>query len=272
MTARHIASLTSLTLLGALSAPHALQAADAPPIGGGYTNAIAIPVTDPSVKAIAGALFKPEGSGPFPAVVYMSGCNGLNFPPEIQQEKRVIDNFLSNGIATLIVDPFTARGEKDGACDKLNVQGFTRGGNDAVAAVKVLKAMPDIDPGKIFLQGYSYGAISALYAVDTKTPGSHDTSVAGLIAYYPYCYDNVDPAVPTLVLIGEKDDWTPAAACKAVTGKTDFELVVYPGATHGFTEPFEKPFDVDGHHLAHDEAATKNAQERVDAFIANRLK
>ena len=271
MKARHLASLTSLALLGAIAAPNALWAAEAPPIGGGYANAIAIPVNDPSVKDIAGALFKPPGAGPFPAVVYMSGCNGLNFPPEIKQEKRVIDNMLSKGIATLIVDPFTPRGEKDGACDKLDVQGFTRGGNDAVAAIKALKAMPDINPSKIFLQGYSYGAIASLYATDTKTPGSHDTSVAGLIAYYPYCYDNVDPAVPTLVLIGEKDDWTPAAACQAVTGKTNFELVVYPGATHGFTEPFDKPFDVDGHHLAHDEAATKDAEGRVSAFIAAHL-
>lgn len=268
MNVLQFASVTSLALLGAVAAPHTLLAAEAPPIGGGYTNAIAIPVNDPSVKEIAGALFKPQGTGPFPAVVYMSGCNGLNFPPEIQQEKRVIDSMLSKGIATLIVDPFTARGEKDGACDKLNVSGFTRGGNDAVAAVKVLKAMPDIDPKKIFLQGYSYGSIASLYATDTNTPGEHDTEIAGLIAYYPYCYDNVSPSVPTLVLIGEKDDWTPAAACQAVKGKANFDLIVYPGATHGFTVPFEKPFDVDGHHLAHDAAATNDAQERVDAFIA----
>jgi dienelactone hydrolase len=272
MKALHFVSLTTLALLGTIAAPHSLVAAGAPPIGGGYTNAIAIPVNDPAVKEIAGALFKPEGRGPFPAVVYMGGCNGLNFPPEIQQQKRVIDNMLSKGIATLIVDPFTARGEKDGACDKLDVRGFTRGGNDAVAAIKALKAMSDIDAKKIFLQGYSYGAIASLYATDTNTPGEHDTEIAGLIAYYPYCYENVSPSVPTLVLIGEKDDWTPAVACQAVKGKTNFDLIVYPGATHGFTEPFEKPFDVDGHHLAHDEAATADAQERVSAFIVRHSK
>jgi dienelactone hydrolase len=257
---------------GAMIAPHLLQAAEAPPMGGGYTNVIAIPVNDPSVKEIAGALFKPQGVGPFPAVVYMSGCNGLNFPPESKQEKAVIDSMLSKGIATLILDPFTPRGEKDGVCDKLNdktfVQLMTRGGDDAVAALKVVKAMPDIDPDKVFLQGYSSGATSSLYATDMKTPGTHDTKVAGLVAYYPYCYDNVDPLVPTLVLVGEKDDWTPAAKCQAVTGKANFEVVVYPGATHGFTEPFDKPFDYQGHHLAHDEEATKDAQEKAEAFIA----
>jgi len=41
----------------------------APPMGGGYTNVIPIPVDDPTTKAIAGALFKPAGAGPFAAVV-----------------------------------------------------------------------------------------------------------------------------------------------------------------------------------------------------------
>jgi hypothetical protein len=40
-----------------------------PPIAGGYTNVTAIPVKDPAIKAISGALFKPAGPGPFPAVV-----------------------------------------------------------------------------------------------------------------------------------------------------------------------------------------------------------
>jgi dienelactone hydrolase len=276
MKARHIVSLTSLALLGATVSSHLLKAAEAPPMGGGYTTVIPIPVNDPSIKEIAGALFKPQGSGPFPAIVYMSGCNGLNFPPEVQQEKRVIDSYLAKGIATLIVDPFTPRGEKDGVCEGINektfVQVFTRGGNDVVAALKALKAMPDIDPNRIFLQGYSYGAIASLYATDMKTPGTHDTKVAGVIAYYPYCYDNIDLSVPTLVLIGDKDDFMSVAACQAITGKANFELVVYPGATHGFTEPFEKPLDFDGHHLAHDEAATTDAQKRAEAFIAAHLK
>ena len=59
--------------------------------------------------------------------------------------------------------------------EKTFLQYATRGGNDAVAALKVLKAMPDIDPNRVFLQGYSFGAISSLFATDTKTPGTHDT-------------------------------------------------------------------------------------------------
>ena len=72
--------------------------------------------------------------------------------------------------------------------------------------------MPDIDANRVFLEGYSFGAISSLFATDTNTTGTHDAKIAGLIAYYPYCYDKVEFSAPTLFLIGEKDDWTPRGA------------------------------------------------------------
>ncbi len=248
------------------------MAASAPQISGGYTNVVAIPVNDPSVNEIAGALFKPQGAGPFPAIVYMPPCSGPGFPPELQQEKGVIDGMLSKGVATLIVDPFTGRGEKNGVCDTLNddtyVQLYTRGGDDAVAALKVIRAMPDIDPNKVLLLGYSYGAISSFYATDLRTPGTHDTKIAGVIAYSPFCYNNVDPSAPTLVLIGDKDDMVLAEMCQAAVGKPNFQLVVYRGATRAFTMPWEGPTDYHGHHFAYDEVATKDSQERAEAFIA----
>ncbi|MGO9389969.1 hypothetical protein [Rhodoblastus sp.] len=64
--------LTTAAVVGlaaALVAIPSLSAAQAPPMGGGYTNVIPIPVDDPAVKSIAGALFKPEGAGPFPIVI-----------------------------------------------------------------------------------------------------------------------------------------------------------------------------------------------------------
>ncbi len=245
----------------------------APPIGGGYTDAIAIPVDDPTTRNISGALFKPPGAGPFPAVVYMSGCPGLNYPPEMALEKTVIDHLLAKGVATFIVDPFTPRNEQMGICaefgnlnDKTDRQlrYTTRGGDDAVAAVKVVKAMPEIDPKRIFLLGYSYGATSFFFATDVKTPGAHDTEITGVIAFYPYCYDNVVPSPPTLVLIGEKDHWVSVGMCQAVKGHPNFDVVVYAGASHGFALTMGSPWL---HHNVFDEKAAQDAQQRTDAFM-----
>src|SRR5204862_1164165 len=131
---------------------------------------------------------------------------------------------------------------------------------------------PEIDAKRIFLVGFSLGAISSLLATDSQNAASRDGGVAGVVAYYPFCYDGVDPTVRTLVLIGEEDDWTPAAKCQAVTGKTNFEVVVYPGAYHVFNQPSEKPRDFLGHHLVYDEKATQDAQQRADTFLAAQAK
>jgi dienelactone hydrolase len=247
-----------------------------PPIGGGYTNVTAIPVNDPAVKAISGALFKPAGAGPFPAVVYMIGCGGIDSPLVRAQQKAAIDHLLGKGVAILIVDSFTPRNEPNGVCADLGggkfIQYATRGSNDALAAVAVLKGMPEIDAKHIFLTGFSLGGVSSLLAADSKNAASHDGAIAGVIAYYPFCYDGVDPSVPVLVMIGEKDDWTPAAKCQAVTGKSNFEVVVYPNATHVFNMPAEKPRDFLGHHFVYDEKATQDAQQRADAFMTAHMK
>jgi dienelactone hydrolase len=239
-----------------------------PPMGGAYTDVIPIPVDDPTTKQIAGALFKPEGAGQFPAVVYMGTCDGL--APAV--EKAVIDHLRARGVATLIVDPFTPRDEF-GICDKLNdpnlnekkwAEYATRGGNDAIAAVKVLRSMPDIDSNRIFLQGYSYGAGASLFAVDPKTPGAHGAKIAGVIAYYPYCL-TTEASVPALILVGDKDDWTPAALCLEVKDKPNIEVAVLLGATHVFNMGYTGVYM--GHHLAYDEKATLEAQRRADAFM-----
>lgn len=270
-------SLAALTLGAIVVLPASGTAQTAPPIGGGYTNVIPIPVDDPTTKTIAGALFKPVGAGPFPAVVYMSGCSGLDNSPEFALERTVVDHLLAKGVAVLIVDPFTPRNEPHGVCKELSKDTFlkyaTRGGNDAVAAVKTVKAMPDIDPNRVFLQGYSFGAISSLFATDPKTPGAHDSKIAGLIAYYPYCWDTIEFSAPTIVLIGEKDDWTPAKLCQAVQGKPNLEEVdVFPGAFHGFVMPMGEPIEYLGHHIAFDVKDTLDAQQAADTFMAKHLK
>jgi dienelactone hydrolase len=79
-------------------------------------------------------------------------------------------------------------------------------------------------------------------------------------------------SAPTLVLIGEKDDWTPAALCQAVESKPNVKVVVFPGATHAFVMPFTEPVDYLGYHFVYDEKAAQDAQQDADAFLAARLK
>jgi dienelactone hydrolase len=265
---------------GAIIFP-AVSAAQTPPMAGGYTNAIPIPLDDPQTKAIAGALFKPEGAGPFPAIIYMSDCGGLGDPTDRAQQKAVIDHYVGQGKAVLILDSFTPRGFEKGVCDRVDdVNLFHLRAEDAYAAQMALAAMPDIDGKRVFLQGYSHCASAAAWAVNPLVAFKHDgAAFAGVVAYYPYCWEYMTVSVPTLVLIGDKDDWTPffpsqsstttnSKLCEAKKSRPNFEVVIYPGATHAFTMPMDQPVEVDGHHIAYDERATKDAEARADAFIA----
>jgi dienelactone hydrolase len=92
------------------------------------------------------------------------------------------------------------------------------------------------------------------------------------VAYYPLCNDKAEASVPTLIPIGEKDDWVDVAACQALKGKANFEVEVLLGAGHAFTLQFDKPFEWAGHKLAYDEASTTQAAQLVERFIDAQLK
>ena len=136
----------------------------------GGKDVIAIPVDDPQTKAIAGALFKPAGAGPFPAVIYMGTCAATDSGEEHYVQTALRDRLLSRGVAMLIVDPYSPRQEWQGVCDKAKAGGDydARGARDIYAAMDVLRAIPEIDAGRIFVQGYSLGASAALWAIDAR--------------------------------------------------------------------------------------------------------
>lgn len=244
-------------------------------MGGGYANVIPIPTNDrEDVEFIAGALVKPPGAGPFPTVVYMSGCAGLSVQPERPLQQRVVDHWLAKGVATLVVDPFTSRGETQGVCAALasHPELAMRGAKDVRAAVNLLKLLPDIDRNRIVLQGYSYGAVAVLIATSANNPASANLGAAGVVAYYPYCGEKSAFSVPTLIQIGQKDDWTPAALCEAIKGRPNVEVVAYPDATHGFVMPMPQPVDFLGHRMAYDEKAAAAAEKRDEAFLDARFR
>jgi dienelactone hydrolase len=259
---------------GGYASLNAAQAADqAPPMGGGYANVIAIPV-DPADaadgKAIVGALIKPEGAGPFPTVVYISGCAGLDLLADKALQKALIGHLTTKGFATFVVDLYTPRKEANGACEN-GIAPMARGARDIHAVLNVLVAMPEVDANRVFLQGYSLGASSALLASDSRAMAAHKAKVAGVVAFYPYCKLGTDFSVPTLVLIGDKDDLTPARYCQEITGKPNLEVVVYPGVTHAFAMPGQN-IKFMGSQLTYDEKATQDAEQRVDAFMAAHMK
>ena len=102
------------------------------------------------------------------------------------------------------------------------------------------------------------------------------------IAFYPPCHlFRGDVTVPTLILIGERDDVNPAAACRdMVDGRDDMgisrrpaegvpiKLVVYPGAYHAFDAlNLKTPREISGHHLEFNQSAADQLIEALHDFL-----
>jgi dienelactone hydrolase len=218
---------------------------------------------------LPGYLARPNGEGPFPAVVVLHGCTGF-----FGSYATIADRLAWWGYAVLAVDSLGPRGIADHCGGPFIEQAI-----DSYAALNYLSRQPFVDPARVAVLGFSMGGGSVLDAVEHEAinrlfPGKF----AAAIAYYPWCRGRsalVD--TPTIILIGEADDWTPAAGCREMVAQphadsAPIELIVYPGAHHGFNFATLKPGSSSfGHRLEYNEPAAQDAEAKVRDFLALHL-
>ena len=226
---------------------------------------------------IQGYLAKPDGAGPFPAVIGLHGCAGMHDTTK----QRLVDELVARGYVILLVDSFAARGI-DQACTSGGSANFFRRRQDAYGALVFLARQTFVDPHRVAAVGFSHGAWVTLSVAEPNSfelfvPPS-DLRFRAAAAFYPLCKAAVArPGIPTLIFIGSVDDWTPAADCsnKIASWGNDgppIELVVYPGAHHGFYYPHLQPGrTLFGHWLEYNGEAADNASHRLHQFLDRHL-
>lgn len=109
---------------------------------------------------LAGTLTLPKSSGPFPAVVLVSGSGPQNRNSELMNHKPflVISDFLTKkGIAVLRFDD-RGVGESKGNFAGSTTHDFA---NDATAAIRYLQSRKEIDQKAIGVMGHSEGGMVA---------------------------------------------------------------------------------------------------------------
>jgi dienelactone hydrolase len=98
---------------------------------------------DPQDNTVTGYLFKPMGSGPFPAVVIIHGSGGLGWiaptRPSWMLFKRYAACYVAQSYAALILDSFEPRGV-DNVCGKSMKVSPLRRAWDALSAARWLGA------------------------------------------------------------------------------------------------------------------------------------
>ena len=228
---------------------------------------------------IEGYLAKPDGAGPFPAVVGLHGCAGMHDTTK----QRLADQLVAWGYVILLVDSYATRRIDINACTSTANAAFLKRRPDAYGALLFLAGKTFVDPQRVAVVGFSAGARVTLSVAEARSfelfepPSSLRFRAAA--AFYPPCKAAwAPPEIPTLIFIGALDDWTPASACSekvASWGKDGppIELVVYPGAHHGFyyshLAPGTTMFD---HWLEYNGEAADNSTRRLHQFLDRHLK
>jgi dienelactone hydrolase len=195
----------------------ALAGCASPPVEPGLT----IPVS----------VAKPDGAGPFPAVVVLHDCSGLGRGSS-GAPQRWSATLVERGYVVVMPDSFSSRGYPDGVCTSGSRKGADVSPNrrvqDAFDALGYAQRLPYVDAKRIGVMGGSHGGTTTVLAMAQQ-------GFRGGVALYPRCSvapQSYKPAAPLLILIGELDDWTPAADCRRLAGEA--RLKVYPGAHHSF--------------------------------------
>jgi len=247
-------------------------------------------IPNPNGAALDGLLSKPEGPGPFPAVVLLHGCSGMRTGDgRLNARQRQWDKTLrGKGFVTLHVDSFGSRGLRQVCTLKVRpVSVWKDRRQDAYAALSWLRALPFVRPDGIAVMGWSQGGLVVLAAMERDETTPPDGFGAG-VAVYPACRsserESLSPSGPLLLLLGEADDWTPPERCDPVIADAErrgetVEVKRYPGAFHSFDWPGSKVRVRTGlalapggaAHIGENPAARLDALDRVPEFLRRHL-
>jgi dienelactone hydrolase len=224
---------------------------------------------------LTGKLSKPDGNGPFPAVVLLHASTGIT-----SSYDAWMDRFSKWNYVTLLVDSFSPRKIKKDTGSPSKISSKKRI-QDAYAAKAYLATLNYVDRQRIAVMGWSYGGVTSTLAITTYSgiQNQEDYFRAG-IAFYPGCRKDVRATLkaPLLVLYGEKDNWTPASKCKnkleraLKREKASPELLfkIYPNTHHGFDiKGMNKK--VRGRQLKYNPESAADAIEQIKRFLGKHM-
>ena len=274
--------LSAVTFLTPFAVAFAVDAAPLPspeqvdiPLGSGILHA---------------QLYKPDGDGPFPAVIALHACGGLagNSEPVQPRYRDWAEQLLKAGNAVLLPDSYGSR-ELGPQCrvNERRVLARRERVVDVMASRQWLVQQPWIARDRISLMGWANGASALLWAVRPQLSSrSVEPDFRSAIAFYPDCRISSglgwSTRVPTLLLIGAKDDVSSPPACRQMVdgahGRSALaRIVVYPGAYHDFDRANFPPHAIAGTpdatlpergHIGTDTEARADSQKRVAEWLA----
>jgi dienelactone hydrolase len=234
-------------------------------------------------------LFKPDGDGPFPVVIALHGCGGLagHSEPVAPRYRDWAEQLLKAGYAVLLPDSYGSR-ELGPQCRvrERRVLARRERAADILATRRWLVRQPWVAADRVSLIGWANGASALLWAVRPQSSRNDGPDFRSAIAFYPDCRISSglgwSTRVPTLLLIGARDDVSSPSACRQMVdgarGRTALTRIeVYPGAAHDFDRANLPLHAIGGNgdatvpehgHIGTDTEARADSQKRVAEWLA----
>jgi len=196
-------------------------------------------------------LAKPEGSGPFPALILIHEWWGLN--EHIHDNARA---FAREGYVALSVDLYKGQSTKDSKVARQLAGGVSSNMEQAFdnleAAVSFLKARSDVSPDRLASVGWCFGGGWSYQMA------KNDLGVRASVIYYGRFNPKDDLSKMRATILGnfgEKDRGIKVdtvrefqAVLKTLSG--NHEIYIYPNAGHGFGNPGGQAYNREAAELA----------------------
>jgi carboxymethylenebutenolidase len=174
--------------------------------------------------------------------------------------------WAERGYIALLPDSFGPRGKARGFGrfthddpDRTDVNEKTVRQLDAEGALSWLRRQRDVIPHRIFLQGWSNGGSTALNVMQRQ--GAKTSGFRAALALYPGCgpkallAPDLATTAPVTLLLGSDDEEVSPARCqdmaqRSIASGSKVDVVLYPGATHGFDDPGRSHQSIPGNRSA----------------------
>ena len=260
-------------------------------------DTVFFPSADGATEIVA-YLFKPQTRGPHPAIVMLHGRGGP-YSANVNEGCTLVSRagpsacdasglskrhmmwgqyWAERGYIALLPDSFGPRGKAHGFDrfthddpDRADVNEKTVRPLDAEGALSWLRSQRDVIPNRIFLQGWSNGGSTALNVMQRQ--GAKASGYRAALALYPGCgpkallAPDLATTAPVAVLLGSDDEEVSPARCqemaqRSIAAGSKVDVVLYPGATHGFDDPGRSRQSIPGNRFA-----LEDALKRAIAFV-----